>query len=385
MRRVGINAIVLNQWSGGLGVYLRHLIDYLLTEKVPFQPVVFTASDFVPPPLWQQTGAIVRTSVKSFRPIMRIGKEALFWKRVLARHNIDLLHSPISYVPLGVTVPTAVTIHDLRWFHLPRACGPVRHWYLRVMIRRSARRACHIFTVSEFSKQDIVRVLGVPEAHVSAIHEGFDPTPFSRPLPAARWRAVRQRYGLPEPYILSVGHLEPHKNFVRLIEAFRLLVDQKGRECNLVLVGKKSWGAAEVCRTVEELGLRSRVVIAGFVAEEDLAAVYQHAQLFVAPSLFEGFGFTPLESMAAGVPVAAARATSLPEIVGDAALLFDPYNVAEMTEAMARLLDDEELRRTLVARGHQNLRRFDWRTCCARTAEELARLVHSRPKEHSCR
>ncbi|MCR4438666.1 MAG: glycosyltransferase family 1 protein [bacterium] len=385
MRRVGINAIVLNQWSGGLGVYLRHLIDYLLREEVPFQPVVFTASDFAPPPAWQQAGAIVRTPVKSFRPIMRIAKEALFWKRLLARHKIDLLHSPISYVPLGVTVPTAVTIHDLRWFHLPRACGPVRHWYLRAMIRRSAMRACHIFTVSEFSKRDIVQVLGIPEARVSAIPEGFDPTPFSRPQAAARWDTVQQRYGLSERYILSVGHLEPHKNFVRLIEAFRRLVDQEHQELRLVIVGKKSWGTAEVYRAVEELDLGSRVVIAGFVADQDLPAVYQHAQLFVAPSLFEGFGFTPLESMAAGVPVAAARATSLPEIVGDAAILFDPYDVAEMAQAMARLLHDQELRRTLVAGGYQNLRRFDWRTCCVRTADELARLVHSVPEVRPCR
>ncbi|MDZ7391602.1 MAG: glycosyltransferase family 4 protein [candidate division KSB1 bacterium] len=376
MKRVGINAVFLNQWSGGLGVYLRHLIDYLLAEPVDFRPVVFVASDFQPPATWQESGALVTLPVESFRPVARIALEALRWPGVLAHHKIDLLHSAISYIPFGVNVPTAVTIHDLRWFHLPRVCGRLRQAYLRAMIRRSAQRACHIFTVSQFSRMDIVNTLGVPEQRVSAIYEGFDAEPFSRPGSPAQWTSVRERYRLAEPYILSVGHLEPHKNLVRLLQAFRLLVDQGRESFTLVLVGKKSWGAAEVHEAVEQLRLSGRVVVTGFVQPDELPLIYRHARLFIAPSLFEGFGFTPLESMAAGVPVAAARCTSLPEVVGDAALLFDPYDAHEMMQAMLRLLDDEDLRRTLVARGYQNLRRFDWRTSCARTAEVLARIVH---------
>jgi len=366
MKRVGINAIMLNAWSGGLGVYLRHLIDYLLSQPVEFQTVVFTASDFVPEH-WRDSGAVVPLPVTSFRPIARIGREALLWRRYLRRHRIDLLHSAISYIPPGVDVPTAVTIHDLRWFHLRRVCAPIRH---------SAKHACHIITVSEFSRRDIIALFRIPETRVSAIYEGFDPAPFSRPVSQTAWRAVQQRYALPERYVLSVGHLEPHKNFVRLLQAFRRLVDLGHQEFSLVIVGKRSWGAQDVERAVEALGLRNQVALPGFVPDEDLPAIYRHAQIFVAPSLFEGFGFTPLESMAAGVPVAAARCTSLPEIVGDAAVLFDPYDVEDMMKAMAQLLGDEALRRALVRRGYQNLRRFDWQTCCARTAELLARLAH---------
>ncbi|MDZ7272349.1 MAG: hypothetical protein ONB17_12105, partial [candidate division KSB1 bacterium] len=133
MKRVGINAVFLNQWSGGLGVYLRHLIDYLLAEPVDFRPVVFVASDFQPPATWQESGALVTLPVESFRPVARIALEALRWPGVLAHHKIDLLHSAISYIPFGVNVPTAVTIHDLRWFHLPRVCGRLRQAYLRAM------------------------------------------------------------------------------------------------------------------------------------------------------------------------------------------------------------------------------------------------------------
>ncbi len=375
MKRVGINAIYLNRWSGGLGVYLHHLIDYLLAEPVEFRPVVFIASDFVAPPAWKDSGALVFMPVKSYRPLARIGQEALLWRRFLARHRVDLLHSAISYIPVGVNVPTAVTIHDLRWFHLAKVCGRVRQAYLRTMIRYSARHACHIFTVSEFSRKDIVTTLRVPEVRVSAIYEGFDPEPFTRPVAAAHWAAVRRRYGVSTPYILSVGHLEPHKNFVRLLQAFHRLIRVGTQAYTLVIVGKKSWGASQVYRAVEELGLHDRVVITGFVQADDLPPFYRHATAFVTPSLFEGFGFTPLESMAAGVPVAAARCGSLPEIVGQAALLFDPYDVVEMSHVMARLLGDQDLRRSLVRRGYQNLRRFDWRTCCARTAEELARIA----------
>ncbi len=374
MKRVGINAIVLNRWSGGLGVYLRHLIEYLLTAPLTFKPVVFTASDFAAAE-WQDSGAVVTMPVQSFRPVARIAREALLWRIFLRRYGIDLLLSPLSYIPFGVNVPTAVTIHDLRWFHLPRVCSPLRQSYLKAMIRRTARRACHILTVSEFSKQDIITLFGIPEARVSAIHEGFEPERFRRTPPPVSWEVVQQRYALVEPYVLSVGHLEPHKNFVRLLRAFRCLLDRGKWDGHLVIVGKRSWGAEEVERAVDKLDLRRRVVITGFVPDEDLPVIYRHAQLFVAPSLFEGFGFTPLESMAAGVPVAAARSTSLPEIVGDAAVLFDPYDVNDMAEAMARLLEDEALRHTLVQRGHQNLRRFDWHTCCARTAELLGHLT----------
>ncbi|MGQ9558978.1 MAG: glycosyltransferase family 4 protein [Candidatus Oleimicrobiaceae bacterium] len=374
MRRVGINAIMLNRWSGGLGVYLRYLIDYLLTEQLTFKPVIFTASDFMAAK-WQDSGAVVTLPVQSFRPVARIAREALLWRVFLRRYEIDLFLSPLSYIPFGVNVPTAVTIHDLRWFHLSHVCSPLRQLYLRAMIRRSASRACHILTVSEFSRQDIITLFGVPETRVSAIHEGFDPEPFQRRPAPGSWEVVRQRYAIGEPYILAVGHLEPHKNFVRLLQAFRCLVDKGRQDWYLVIVGKRSWGAGEVERVVDRLDLRRRVVITGFVPDEDLPTIYCHAQAFVAPSLFEGFGFTPLESMAAGVPVAAARSTSLPEIVGDAAVLFDPYDANDMAEAVARLLEDEALRRTLVQRGYQNLRRFDWRTCCARTAELLGHLA----------
>ncbi len=374
-KRVGINAIVLNPQSGGLGVYLTNLIDYLVREDVGFEPVIFLSSQYQAPTSWLRSGLIRTLSVHSDQPINRILTEPFLWPKIIREHNIDLFHSPMSYIPLGVRVPAIVTIHDLRSFHDPKAYTMLRRQFLERMIMRSAERALRILTISEFTKQDIIKTLGIAANRIQVIHEGLDQARFQRSYTVEERMTLRRKYNLPAQYILTVGHLEPRKNYPRLLEAFHRLRQRENIEHGLVIVGRENWAFGDIYDTVERLNLSDAVRFTHFVDDKDLPALYQMADVFVAASLFEGFGFTPLESMAAGTPVASANTTSLPEVCGDSAWYFDPYNIEEMAQAILGLISDLQKRKEYVRRGYENVKRFDWKKSSQQTVREYENLL----------
>jgi len=374
-KRVGINAIVLNPQSGGLGVYLINLIDYLVHEDVGFEPVIFLSSQYKVPPNWLQSGLIRTLSVSSEQPINRILIEAFLWPKVIREHRIDLFHSPMSYIPFGVKVPAMVTIHDLRSFHDPKAYTWLRRQFLERMIGRSAEKALRILTISEFTKQDIIKTLGIAANRIRVIYEGLDRARFQKSYAVEERMALHRKYNLPAQYILTVGHLEPRKNYPRLLQAFHILRQRENIEHGLVIVGRENWAFGDIYDTVERLKLSDAVRFTHFVDDKDLPALYQMADVFVAPSLFEGFGFTPLESMAAGTPVAAANAASLPEVCGNAAWYFDPHNTEEMAHAILGLISDRQKPKEWVRRGYENVKRFDWKHSGHQTVKEYENLL----------
>jgi glycosyltransferase involved in cell wall biosynthesis len=280
----------------------------------------------------------------------------LSWE--MARHAPDLLFVPAHVLPPVHPKRTLVTIHDLGYRYFPEAHPRRQRLYLDWSTRWNARVADHILADSGATRDALVQAYSIDAAKITVAYPGYD-SDLAPVRDAGVLAAVRARYHIPGPYILFVGRLQPRKNLVRLIDAFARLAPARPA-LSLVLAGPAGWLAEPIHARVRELGLEARVLFPGYVAETDKAALTSGAQVFAYPSLYEGFGFPVLEAQACGVPLLASTTTSLPEVVGDGGLLVDPLDASAIAEGLARLLDDVMLRRTLIALGAANLRRFSW-------------------------
>lgn len=295
----------------------------------------------------------------------------------LRRRPVDLLHVQYTAPPFA-PCPVIPTIHDLAFEHLPETFKRRSFMQLRLTVRRTARRAAHIITVSEFSRRDITQTYGIAPERITVTPEAA-PKHFAPVTDASEIERVRARYLIDGDYILAVGSIQPRKNLVRLLAAYSdLLRARTGAKLpRLVLVGKRAWLYEETLRTANEYGLTSDVIFTGYVPEKDLPALYSGALCFVYPSYFEGFGLPPLEAMKCGTPVITGNRTSLPEVVGDAGLMVDPFESSAIASAIGRLVDDPNLRQTLRERGLKRATEFDWHETARLTLKAYERAVES--------
>ena len=290
----------------------------------------------------------------------------LSWEMV--HRDPDLLFVPAHVIPL-IHPRSVVTVHDLGYIYYPQAHRPFDRLYLDLSTRFNASVASQIIADSEATKNDLVRKYHVPEERITVVYPGCNLEPV---IDEAGWRRVRERYHLPDRYILHLGTLHPRKNILRLLEAFQSLATDFP-DLHLVLAGKKGWLYEEIFYKAE--GLNGRVHSPGYIASEDLPLLLRKARLFILPSLYEGFGFPILEAMAAGTPVVCSNASALPEVAGDAALLFDPHNVEAMRETTRRVLEDEALRAELIERGLERAKIFSWERCAKETLSVLEKVT----------
>jgi glycosyltransferase involved in cell wall biosynthesis len=270
-------------------------------------------------------------------------------------------------------VPTVLTVHDLIFRLLPGQHKPLNRWYLNLSMPLFCRRAAHIIAISEQTRRDVVSAYDIPAEKISVIYEAADPR-FRPPGPEAI-AAARARYHLPERYLLFVGTIEPRKNLTRLLAAFERLHTENLTDA-LVLAGRRGWLTGEFDAALERSPSQRAVIFPGFVADEDLPAVYAGAQVLTMPSLYEGFGLPVLEAMACGTPVACSNNSSLPEIAGDAALLFDPTDVESISDALGRILRDAELQAHLRDAGTRQASRFSWERTAQETLAVYRRLAN---------
>jgi glycosyltransferase involved in cell wall biosynthesis len=301
----------------------------------------------------------------SFRPVPGVRPLRLVWEQlalpgVVRRDGSDLLWGCNALLPGSRTSPQVVTIHDLGLFTVPQLYPRARVQYFRWAIPRAVRQADIVVAVSEFTKGELVNVLGVPESRIRVVLCGIG-SQYQPSVDEQDDECVRVEYGLPERFFFSLGVLEPKKNIERLVRAYRDLPANLRSAVKLVIGGGKSigWRNESVFALAHELG--PDIVMTDFIAHRDLPAVYRLAEVFVFPSLYEGFGVPPLEAMACGTPVISSNAASLREVIADAALTVDPTRTEEIAQAMQRLMGSETLRAELRVKGLANVRRFDWR------------------------
>jgi glycosyltransferase involved in cell wall biosynthesis len=298
-------------------------------------------------------------------PLVRI---PLTFPFELRRRPVDLLHVQFTAPPFA-PCPVVSTIHDLAFEHLPETFNRRSWMQLRLTVRRTARTAAHIITPSEFSRRDLIETYNIAPERISVTLEAA--APHFRPAPVETVADVKRRYGINGDYVLAVGSIQPRKNLVRLVRAYSDLRRSRSQAKlpQLVLVGKRAWLYGETLRAVEQSGVRSDVIFTGYVPERDLPALYTGALCFVYPSYFEGFGLPPLEAMSCGTPVVAGDRTSLPEVVGDAGMLVNPFDTDAIGAAIARLIDDAALRTRLQQRGLERAALFDWTDTARRTLQ----------------
>lgn len=295
----------------------------------------------------------------------------------VTRHPPDVLFVPSHVLPVRHPQHSAVTVHDLGFRYFPEAHTRFHRWYLDLSTRFSAATATVLLADSRATRDDLVRFYGVDPQRISVVYLGRDealgPQRDSDRLASIGERLKLWPEGQPRPYILYVGTLQPRKNLVRLVDAFAQL-QVRHPHLLLVLAGRQGWLAEPILRSVQTLGLQDRVLLPGYVADQDLAVLLSCAEFFAFPSLYEGFGLPVLEAQACGTPVLASNTSSLPEVAGDSALLVDPLDVNAMAEAMERLLVDTQLRQSLREAGQKNIQRFSWARCAEETLAVLERL-----------
>jgi len=314
---------------------------------------------------------------EKFRAIVIPLREEVISKQVLMpilcnALRLDLIHFPAFPPAMACFRPFIWTLHDATPWLYPETMSWKGRLYFRHIGARTARASRVIVTDSNDAKRKIIDALGVSEDKVRVIYLGIDDA-FRRLDNRDFLNSVKARYGLPEHFILTVGTLEPRKNLPFLIEAYGRLCRVTSAKQGLVIAGRAGWNVKTIQQRLAEGG--GGIVVTGFVPQEDLVALYNLADVFVLPSIYEGFGFPPLEAMATGCPVIVSNRGSLPEIVGDAALLIDPEDLESLVGALRSLLSTPSLRIALVEKGFARVKQFSWRTAATKTVELYSEMV----------
>ncbi len=365
---IALNAHLLSPEAGyrnaGVSQYIHALLRTLPAASAGLHLTAYVSRAVADPfPGWQ----VRRSRLPGSRPPLRIFWEQAAQPAALWRSGIDLLHAPVNVGPLVRPCPLVVTVHDLSFCLYPETFRPAQRRYQQALTRWTARHAERVIAVSASTKADLVRLFGVPAERVVVVPNGVDDS--FRPLPAATVEAFRRRQGLPERFLLCVATIEPRKNIPRLLEALARVPEAPP----LVICGGQGWYYDTVEATIERLGLRDRVRLAGFIPQAELPLWYNAATWFVYPSLYEGFGLPALQALACGTPAIVSRASSLPEVVGDAALLVDPFAVEAIAAALARALHEPDLAATLRQAGPARAGGFPW----SRTARETVAVYQT--------
>ena len=295
--------------------------------------------------------------------------------KFLEELNLDLVHFTNLNHPVLYQGKFIVTIHDLTLFQFSERASLTKKLAYNYVIQKAARNSKKILTVSEFAKGELIKKFSLPENKVVVTYNGIDEK--FKKITNPKTLEKSEKYGLLKPYYLYVGQWRSHKNLLNLVEAFSNLTNKglKGK-VELVFAGKIDKKYPELPALVTKLNLTGDVRFTGFVDDDDLPAIYNNALAFVFPSFSEGFGLPALEAQASGTPVISSDSTSLPEVLGDGAVFFDPDNVAELTKRMIEVLQDEKLRDKLISAGLVNAKRFTWQATAEKTLEVYRELLY---------
>ena len=371
--RIAIDARKLRDY--GIGTYVRNLLRQLARQDAATEYVLFCH---------EADCGITATLGPNFRAVPESAgpytvREQIAIPMDLRREGASLFHAPHYVLPPLTPCRSVVTIHDCIHLRFPQYLpNRIGYAYARASLWNATHRAGRVITVSEASKRDILRYFKIPESRIDVIYNAIDDRFWEQP-PADDVERVRQRYQLTAPFILYAGNIKPHKNLERLIESFHLMRHDSPelKDVQLLIIGDEISKYATLRRAVHRHKLHKHVRFFGFVSDQTLAALYRLADVFVFPSLYEGFGLPPLEAMASGTPVITSNVSSLPEVVGDAALMIDPYEPQAIADAMRRVLTDPDLRAELRAKGLARARGYSWERSIRRVREIYSEVLNA--------
>jgi glycosyltransferase involved in cell wall biosynthesis len=315
-------------------------------------------------------------------------KGNLEFRAIVGRLRCDVVHIPhLFWIPRGLACPYILTVHDLlEHMYGSRNASSLRRSLHFYMTRRVLRKAARVIAVSQFTKSEIEKLLAIPNDRIEVVYNAIDERFLHGHATAADRELIAQRYLVNYPFILYAGAIRPHKNVVRIIEAFSALKsellkqpDQQYPDLKLIIIGDDLSGHPRVRRTVVRSGVQNDVRFLGFVPIDVLRIFYDVAKVFVFPSLYEGFGLPPLEAMAHGTPVVTSTTSSLPEVAGNAAVLVNPENVFEIRKGLQRVLLDSNLRARMKQLGYEQAQRFSWTNSVSRILEIYRETSGERP------
>jgi glycosyltransferase involved in cell wall biosynthesis len=369
---VGLNLIFLVPGeTGGMEVAARELIPALLAEAPPgmrFTAFVNREAAAAAGP-WGELLPAVTVPVNARNRVQWVLGEQTLLPRLAAREGVDLMHSLASTAPLWGSFRRVVTVHDLIYARFPEAHAGIRDKGMKVLVPQAARRSHRVIADSLSTRDDLVEMLGIRDDRIDVVPLGLGGVQRAAPLPE---QEVRARFDLGERRVLlSLSAKRPHKNLLALIGALARIPPEDRPV--LVLPGYSTAHESELRERAASEGVAADVRFPAWVSAEEVEGLWALAAAFVFPSLYEGFGLPVLEAMARGVPVACSNASSLPEVAGEAALLFDPHDEAAIAEALRRLLDDPALREQLLARGLARVAEFTWERTARLTLESYRR------------
>lgn len=374
---VGIDYTAACEQRAGIGRYVRELVGALATIDPETRYRLFVAGatrntlPAAPGPnfSWRPTRITPRWFARLWYRLQVPLPVECFVGRVPLFHATDF-----TLPPTLPGVKTILTVHDLSFVRAPETTTPVLKAYLDVVVPRSVRRATHVLADSQATKDDLVELYGTAPDKISVLIGGTPPG-FAPVTDDQVLREVRQRYGIPpNPYVFSIGTVQPRKNYARLIQALAAL-GPAFSDVHLVIAGGRGWLDGPIFETVTASGMEERVHFVGFASDDDLPALYSAATCVAYPSLYEGIGLPVLEAMTCGTPTITSNISSMPEVAGDAALLVDPYQVDEIAAALQRLLEDETLRENLVAKGFAQVKHFTWEGAAAQLKSIYDRVL----------
>ena len=368
--KIAINCAFFQPQGGGIKEYIQNLVENISLLDSKNEYILYVLKDYyeyakdhlntkfrIKPIPFKGTGLL--------NVICRSVFERYFWAKEEQIENWDIFHSPFFHSHTPKKAKLILTVHDMRFFRYPKTYTYLRYNFLKSAVKRSIKNATKIISISQFTKDEIQAAYATDPNKITVIHEAINPNHFnSSKLNSEDEKAIEEIKAY--PFILSVGHLEPRKNYNRLIPAFQKAKPNLPIGTKLVIIGKKGH---KYEKTLELIENDTNIIYLNFVSQELLNWLYSNCTLFVFPSFYEGFGFPPLEAGIQGAISAVANVSSMPEVCGEAVLYFDPYNIDEIANTIKTGINDTQVRESLTKKIKQQISVFSWKENALKTIE----------------
>lgn len=375
---IGWNTMLLQKNISGIGNYIEKILIEFGKKEIRDSLLLFGSdNNYNYDNINLSNNIMFSNNIISDNKLLRVLWEQFVLPKKAKDYNLDLLHCPAHVTPLVSSTKIILTIHDLAFKLLPQTFKLQNKIYLNNIVPASIKKANRIIAVSKNTKKDIIKQYKIPADKITVIYNGINNN-YKVIDRNDLINKIKKKYNLPSEFILYLGTLEPRKNIKNLIKAYFLYKSTSNNDIKLVIAGGKGWLYEDIFSLVEEKQLEEDVIFTGYVDEEDIVPLYNAATLFVYPSLYEGFGLPPLEAMACGTPVITSNVSSLPEVVGDAAIKVDPNNIKELFKVINKILGNESLQREMIQKGIERSKKFTWEKTATETIKVYEEVLNQK-------